>query len=129
MDNKPIIVFDESIKSKVISSLGFKKDKESNLIDNNGKLAISQLFEQREEQINKEVEKLCEKTKQIAKTEMNLFKFELLCASSISEKKLKSIVKSVRELRNRAWKEALKQTKGNEDKAWAIYGKIVEKID
>ncbi len=45
MDNKPIIVFDESIKSKVISSLGFKKDKESNLIDNNGKLATSQDFE------------------------------------------------------------------------------------
>ncbi len=45
MDNKPIIVFDESVKSKVIKSLGFKKDKESKLIDNDGKLATSQDFE------------------------------------------------------------------------------------
>ncbi|HLD43445.1 MAG TPA: hypothetical protein VJB08_05680 [Candidatus Nanoarchaeia archaeon] len=45
MEKKPIIVFDDSVKSKVISSLGFKEDAESNLVENDGKLATSQDFE------------------------------------------------------------------------------------
>ncbi len=45
MEEKPIIFFDNSIKSKVISALGFKEDKESRLVSDNGKLATSQSFE------------------------------------------------------------------------------------
>lgn len=45
MEEKPIIVFDNSVKSKVISALGFKEDKESRLVSNDGKLATSQDFE------------------------------------------------------------------------------------
>lgn len=45
MEEKPIIVFDNSVKSKVISALGFKEDKESRLVGNDGKLATSQYFE------------------------------------------------------------------------------------
>ncbi len=45
MKKKPIIVFDDSIKSKVINALGFKENKESKLVDCNGKLATSQDFE------------------------------------------------------------------------------------
>ena len=45
MEKKPIIVFDNSIKSKVISSLGFEENEDSKLVENNGKLATSQDFE------------------------------------------------------------------------------------
>ncbi len=45
MENKPIIVFDESIKLRIIDSLGFKTDEESKLVDSEGKLATSQEFE------------------------------------------------------------------------------------
>ena len=45
MEEKPIIVFDNSVKSKVISALGFTKDKESRLVTEKGKLATSQDFE------------------------------------------------------------------------------------
>ncbi len=45
MEKKLIIVFDNSVKSKVISALGFKKDEESRLVSANGKLATSQDFE------------------------------------------------------------------------------------
>ena len=41
----PIIVFDDSIKAKVISSLGFKKEEKSRLVESDGKLATSQYFE------------------------------------------------------------------------------------
>ena len=45
MEEKPIIVFDNSVKSKVISALGFTEDKESRLVTEKGKLATSQDFE------------------------------------------------------------------------------------
>lgn len=45
MEEKPIIVFDDSVKSKIINCLGYKKDKESRLVSENGKLATSQDFE------------------------------------------------------------------------------------
>ena len=45
MEKKPILIFDNSVKSKVISSLGFKENEESKLVDSNGKLATSQDFE------------------------------------------------------------------------------------
>ena len=45
MEKKPIIVFNDSVKSKVITSLGFKEDSESKLVDSGGKLATSQDFE------------------------------------------------------------------------------------
>jgi hypothetical protein len=45
MEEKPIIVFDDSIKSRVINALGFKVDEELRLVNNNGKLATSQDFE------------------------------------------------------------------------------------
>jgi len=45
MEEKPIIIFDDSVKSKVLNALGFKVDEESRLITENGKLATSQDFE------------------------------------------------------------------------------------
>ena len=45
MEEKPVIVFDDSIKPKIIKSLGFKEDKESRLIQGDGKLATSQDYE------------------------------------------------------------------------------------
>jgi hypothetical protein len=45
MEEKPIIIFDNSVKSKVIKALGFKEDKESRLVSANGKLATSQDFD------------------------------------------------------------------------------------
>ncbi len=44
-EKSPIIIFDDSVKSKLVNSLGFKKNAESNLVDNNGKIATSQDFE------------------------------------------------------------------------------------
>ena len=44
-EKSPIIIFDDSVKSKLVSSLGFNKNAESNLVDNNGKIATSQDFE------------------------------------------------------------------------------------
>ncbi len=45
MEKKPIIVFDNSVKSRVINSLGYKENEEFKLVENNGKLATSQDFE------------------------------------------------------------------------------------
>ena len=45
MENKPVIIFDESIKYRIIDSLGFKADEEAKLVDSDGKLATSQEFE------------------------------------------------------------------------------------
>lgn len=45
MEEKPIIIFDNFVKSRLISALGFKEDKESRLVTENGKLATSQEFE------------------------------------------------------------------------------------
>ncbi len=45
MEKKPIVVFDGSVKSKVIRSLGFRKNKDSKLVDANGKLATTQCYE------------------------------------------------------------------------------------
>lgn len=89
---------------------------------------ISKLFEQKEEQINKEVEKLCNKAKKIAKTEMNLFRFELLFASSISKKKLDFITESIRDERDTVWNESLRRADGDFEKAMAIYENVAEEI-
>lgn len=89
---------------------------------------ISKLFEQKEEQINKEVEKLCNKAKQIAKTEMNLLRFELLFASSTPKKKLDFITNSIRDERDKAWNESLRRANGNFEKAMSIYEKVAEEI-
>jgi hypothetical protein len=45
MEEKLVITFDDSIKSKVIVALGFKEDEKSRLVTQNGKLATSQDFE------------------------------------------------------------------------------------
>jgi hypothetical protein len=45
MKEKPIIVFNDSVKPKVIKALGFKTDKKSRLLDRNGKVVTSQSFE------------------------------------------------------------------------------------
>lgn len=44
MEEKSVIVFNDSVKKKIINSLGFK-EKEGKLIDNEGKLVTSQDFE------------------------------------------------------------------------------------
>lgn len=44
-ERNPVIIFDDSVKSKVVNSLGFKKDADSKLLDKNGKIATSQDFE------------------------------------------------------------------------------------
>ena len=44
-DKEPILIFDNSIKDKVIISLGLSKNKESQLVDKEGKIATSQDFE------------------------------------------------------------------------------------
>ena len=41
----PILIFDESSKERVIKSLGFNKNKESQLIDKENKVLINQDFE------------------------------------------------------------------------------------
>ncbi|MCK4808169.1 MAG: hypothetical protein KAS90_00965 [Candidatus Aenigmarchaeota archaeon] len=41
----PVLVFDNSVKDKLIKALGYKKDKESKLIDSEGKTITSQNFE------------------------------------------------------------------------------------
>ncbi len=49
MDNKieetPILIFDSSVMDKVLKSLGLRKDEESKLIDEEGKVITSQDFE------------------------------------------------------------------------------------
>ena len=45
MEKRPIIVFDNSVKSKVISALGFKVDDKSRLVTHDNKLVTSQDFE------------------------------------------------------------------------------------
>jgi len=89
---------------------------------------ISKLFEKKEEQINKEVKRLFNKAKEIAKKEMNLFKFELLFASSIPNKKLDSITSSIRDDRDKAWTKSLKIANGDFEKAMEIYEKVAEEI-
>lgn len=45
MEKRPVIVFDNSVKSRMIAALGFDEDEESRLVTKNGKLATSQDFE------------------------------------------------------------------------------------
>lgn len=45
MGKKAVIVFDNSIKTRIISALGFKEGENNQLIDNDGKLVTSQDFE------------------------------------------------------------------------------------
>lgn len=44
-EKSPLIIFDDTIKNRVINSLGFKKNEASQLIDNGGKITTSQDFE------------------------------------------------------------------------------------
>lgn len=41
----PVIVFDDSVRDKLLNSLGMSQDKDSNLIDDSGKTITSQDFE------------------------------------------------------------------------------------
>ena len=45
MKEKPIIVFDDSVKSKVIKALGYTENENSELVDKKGKVVTSQNFE------------------------------------------------------------------------------------
>ena len=46
MNNKePMLVFDDSVKTKIIDALGFKKNQNCELTDKKGKIATSQDFE------------------------------------------------------------------------------------
>ena len=64
-----------------------------------------------------------EEIKQYADAEMSLFKFEL-ALSSIPEKERLKATKSVQKYRKEKWTQALKLAKGNEEKAFSIYGEI-----
>jgi len=45
LEKKPVIIFDDSVKLRMIKALGFKIDDSSKLVTNNGKLVTSQNFE------------------------------------------------------------------------------------
>jgi len=76
---------------------------------------INKLFEKREKQIKDLVLKDIE---EIVETEINLFEFELFYSSIL---KNKDNAKWVKEKRNKDWKKALKQSKGNYEKAMTIF--------
>ena len=41
----PILVFDDSVKERVIKSLGFSRNEDSKLVDENDKVVTTQEFE------------------------------------------------------------------------------------
>lgn len=43
--NTPVIIFDNSVKDRVIKALGYTKNKKSELVDSEGKTITSQNFE------------------------------------------------------------------------------------
>jgi hypothetical protein len=91
-------------------------------------VSIPELLVQRENQIENEVKKQCDKVKELAKKEMNLFKFELLLASIIDEKELEAITKQVRKDRERVGEEAMKRAGGDIEKAMLIYDEVAAEL-
>lgn len=45
IDETPIIVFDDTVKDKVLKAVGYSKDKDSNLVDEKGRLVTSQDYD------------------------------------------------------------------------------------
>jgi hypothetical protein len=88
---------------------------------------ISQLFEQKEAEIDKEVAKRFELAKeearQMARVEIKLLEFELKQAL-IPKIQRDKAVRFIRKLREKKWEEALKKAKGDFKKAELIYGEL-----
>lgn len=82
---------------------------------------LNNLFEQKEKEIMNDV---VSNAKNIAKTEMELFEFELLYSSMMNRKKSKAHADWVKKHRQDKWKEVLRRAKGDEEKALAIYDEI-----
>ncbi len=56
---------------------------------------------------------------------ITLVNFQTWKKQKAKKKKAQDTAKSVKELRKDWWKKALKEAKGNEEKAWLLYGKRV----
>jgi N-acetylmuramic acid 6-phosphate (MurNAc-6-P) etherase len=79
---------------------------------------INKIFEQREKQILEEASRLAKET---ARRELALLEFEMFYGVMIPEKSKQKAERSLKKLRNKRWKEALKKAKGNEEKAIFLY--------
>jgi len=79
---------------------------------------LHNLFSAKEHEILKGVEEL---SKNVAKTEMRLFEFEVLYSLLVSEEKREETMELVKKVREKRWQEALKKANGDEDKITFFY--------
>lgn len=79
---------------------------------------LHQLFEQREKQILEEASQLA---KEVARKELALLEFELFYGVMVPQESKEKAEKSLHNLRDKKWQEALKKAKGNEEEAIFFY--------
>ncbi len=66
---------------------------------------------------NKVVGEAISEASKTARRELDLFKFEIIYQMIVSKKELVEVEEFINELRNKKWREALKKSKGDEEKA------------
>ena len=79
---------------------------------------IEQMLVEREREI---VSEAVAEAAEVAKREFQLFKFELFYGAQSSKRKQASVNNFVRKERAKAWENALKEAKGNFEKAISIF--------
>lgn len=85
---------------------------------------LEQIQQQGLKQIDKEIIKV-KKLKEDIKFEQNLAMFEFFYSLTTPKKERIAIQRSVRNLRDETWKEAMKKANNNEEKAIEIYDELI----
>ena len=70
---------------------------------------------------NEMEERILNQVMTTSKSIIESFKFNIIYNSKVSEKQEKDTAKAVKDYREKNWSKALKEAKGNKDKAYQLY--------